>query len=113
MRLSWCWASIAVVVSACATTPEPAPPPRLQMAAMAAEPCALYRLPSSPTLSDLETGFATRGAELVDCDGRRRLAVETAKAEHDLQDRWLAPQGKRGWRLFSRGKSADAAASHP
>jgi hypothetical protein len=107
----------AAILAGCASTTAPIAPPRLQMPPTAQESCALYLLPPSPTVSDLEVGFATRGAQLVDCDGRRRLAVETAQAEHEVQDRWLAPPPARGWWPFGRGlnhdKSAAAAGSRP
>ncbi len=37
-------------------------------------------------MADLETGYAARGAQIVACDGARRLAVETLLAERALQD---------------------------
>lgn len=61
----------------------------------ARDACDLYRLPSNPTRSDLEIGYATRGAQLVECEAKRRLAVETADAEHKLEDRWLADRERR------------------
>jgi hypothetical protein len=57
------------------------------MPAEASRPCALYLLPQSATQSDLETGFAQRGAQIVACDAARSLAVQTHEAEHQLQDR--------------------------
>jgi hypothetical protein len=65
------------------------------MPAAAASPCALYMLPGNPTESDLDIGYATRGANLIACDAARRLAVQTWAAEHELQDRRAA--AKRGW----------------
>jgi hypothetical protein len=44
-------------------------------------------LPAEPTLGDLEAAYAARGAQVVACDGARRLAVETLLAERALQDR--------------------------
>jgi hypothetical protein len=103
----------ALCLSACATTASPpVAPPRLQMPSSATEPCSLYRLPEQPTLADLEVALAARGAALVDCDGRRRLAVETAQAEHDLQDQWRTPRPTRK-RLFNLGTSGGAAGSRP
>ena len=58
--------------------------PRLALAAEARAPCALHMLPSQPTLSDLEIGYVTRGAQIVACDAARRLAVETYEAQQAL-----------------------------
>jgi len=41
-------------------------------------------LPPQPTLSDLEIGYVTRGAQIVACDAARRLAVETYEAQQAL-----------------------------
>jgi hypothetical protein len=38
------------------------------------------------TLSDLEIGYVTRGAQILACDAARRLAVETLLAERRAQD---------------------------
>jgi hypothetical protein len=56
------------------------------MPAEATRPCAIYRLPASPTQADLEIGYATRGAQLAACDAARALAVQTHAAEHTMQD---------------------------
>ena len=56
-------------------------PPRLTLPAMANRPCELHRLPSAPTVSDLEAGYMTRGRQIADCDAARWLAVETLMAE--------------------------------
>jgi len=53
-------------------------------------------LPEAPGLADLEAAYLTRGAQIVACDGARRLAVETLTAERAMQDRW-AGAGK-GWK---------------
>lgn len=58
--------------------------PRLALAAEAKAPCALHVLPLQPTLADLEIGYVTRGAQIVACDGARRLAVETYEAQQGL-----------------------------
>jgi hypothetical protein len=55
------------------------------MPAEAQRSCALYVLPAAPTQADLEIGYTRRGAQLVACDGARRLAVETHEAEHALE----------------------------
>jgi hypothetical protein len=56
------------------------------MPAEASRPCELYRLPVTPTLADLELGYAQRGLQILACDGARRLAVETHAREHALED---------------------------
>ncbi len=62
-------------------------PVRLALPETATRPCALATLPAEPTLGDLEAAYAARGAQIVACDGARRLAVETLLAERMLQDR--------------------------
>ena len=54
-----------------------APPPELTIPAEARQACELYRLPENPTQADLEVGYVTRGAQLIECDGRRAIAVTT------------------------------------
>jgi hypothetical protein len=69
----------------------------------AVEPCGLYRLGEAAMQADLEIGYATRGAQLVECDARRRLAVETATAEHALQDELKIARASRArpwWRFW-------------
>ena len=109
------WTAVcAISLAGCATTAPPAvAPPRLQMPSAAAEPCHLHRLPDQPTLADLEIALAARGAALVECDGRRRLAVDTAQAEHALQDQWLASPSKGRFSWLSRGRSGGGAGSRP
>jgi hypothetical protein len=43
-------------------------------------------LPAQPTLADLEAAYMSRGAQIVACDGARRLAVDALLAERALQD---------------------------
>ncbi len=62
--------------------------PRLTLPEAATRACALATLPEAPSLADLEAAYLTRGAQLVACDGARRLAVETLTAERAMQDRW-------------------------
>jgi len=52
----------------------------------AIRPCALATLPPEPTTGDLDAAYVLRGAQLVACDGARRLAVETLQAERAMQD---------------------------
>nr|WP_314433818.1 hypothetical protein [uncultured Brevundimonas sp.] len=47
-------------------------------------------LPSEPTLGDLEAAYVERGAQIVACDGARRLAVETLEAERNANMSWVA-----------------------
>lgn len=73
-------------------------PPRLVLAEAATRPCTLATLPETPSLADLEAAYLLRGAQIVACDGARRLAVETLDAERLMQDLWLTTQkrGRRG-----------------
>lgn len=60
----------------------------------AEQACALYVLPEMPTQADLEIGYATRGAQLIACDALRALAVDTHRAEHELEAKALKPRRK-------------------
>lgn len=73
-------------------------PPRLVLSEAATRPCALATLPETPSLADLEVAYLLRGAQIVACDGARRLAVEALTAERLMQDRWMGAQkrGRRG-----------------
>jgi hypothetical protein len=79
-----------VATSACATSVQPLRvAPRVETPAEAKRPCEIYRLPPAPNQSDLELGYAERGAQIVACDAARRLAVESHEAEHALEDEAL------------------------
>ncbi len=65
-------------------------PVRLALPEAARRPCALAVLPSEPTLGDLEAAYVERGAQIVACDGARRLAVETLEAERNANMSWVA-----------------------
>jgi hypothetical protein len=67
------------------------------MPAEAVRACSLYVLPAMPSQSDLEIGYATRGAQVVACDAARALAVQTHTAEHALEDQ-ITPKGRRSAR---------------
>ena len=69
--------------------------PRLVLPEAATRPCALATLPDAPSLADLEAAYLTRGAQIVACDGARRLAVETLVAERAMQERWLEAGRRR------------------
>lgn len=74
--------------------------PRLTLPEAASAPCALASLPARPGQADLEVAYMTRGAQIVACDGARRLAVETLLAEREMQDRWraaLQPKRRGYW----------------
>ena len=62
-------------------------PPRLTLPEAVTRPCALATLPEAPGLADLEAAYLLRGAQIVACDGARRLAVETLMAERAMQER--------------------------
>ncbi|GLK49619.1 hypothetical protein GCM10017620_25920 [Brevundimonas intermedia] len=46
-------------------------------------------LPAQPTEKDLETLYTARGAAIVACEAKRRLAVETYAGEHADEAAWL------------------------
>lgn len=77
--------------------------PQVSIDASAEERCPLYRLPANPTQAELETGYTTRGTQILTCDGRRQLAADTLEAEHRLQAQFTALQAKRAqpwWRRW-------------
>ena len=84
----------ALMTANCAGSPpiSTVAPPRLDLAEAATRPCALATLPEPPGLADLEAAYLSRGAQIVACDGARRLAVEALVAERAMQDRWIASQ---------------------
>jgi hypothetical protein len=61
-------------------------PVRLSLPEAATRPCALAVLPAEPTAGDLDAAYVQRGAQILACDGARRLAVETLLAERALQE---------------------------
>ncbi|MED5536366.1 MAG: hypothetical protein VX661_00820 [Pseudomonadota bacterium] len=75
------------MTASCAGSPRisPVAPPRLALPETASRPCALATLPAAPTLADLEAAYMLRGAQVLACDGARRLAVETLLAERAMQ----------------------------
>lgn len=78
-------------------------PPRLVLPDAARRPCALAVLPDDPVRADLEAAYMVRGAQIVACDGARRLAVDTLLAERDAQDRWRMSRWPLAERLIGRG----------
>lgn len=78
----------AVMTANCAASPpiSPVAPTRLVLPEAATRPCALATLPAEPTAGDLDEAYVLRGAQIVACDGARRLAVETLLAERAMQD---------------------------
>ena len=104
MRTTLCLASAllacATMIAGCATSrPEPVKPPRLTLPEAALKACVLPVLPATPTAADLDAAYLARGAQIVACDGARRLAVETLEAERQLTDEWLKIEERRrqGW----------------
>lgn len=63
-------------------------------------PCSLATLPAEPTMGDLEVGYVLRGAQIVACDGARRLAVDTLMAERAMQVQQAAEKQPRRWWRF-------------
>ncbi len=97
--------ALPLLTAACATPARKLPVaiPRTDIPADAARACALYLLPASPTQADLEIGFATRGAQILDCDGRRAQAVAAHQLEHDIQDQAAAARAERArpwWKIW-------------
>ncbi len=87
----------APMISNCAGLPRSLPDaPQIEMPAEALRPCALSRLPEQPSQSDIDIAYAQRGADLVACDGARRLAVQTHAAEHLLEAQSAYPA--KHWR---------------
>lgn len=72
----------AVLTSGCASWfPTPAPLPLLTIPDAVREPCRLPILPESPTWADVEAYYTLRGAALVECEARRRIAVDGFDAQ--------------------------------
>ena len=95
------WTPIALSVCAAMTANCAASPPismvapvRLVLPEVARRPCALAVLPSEPTLGDLEAAYVERGAQIVACDGARRLAVETLEAERNANGKSASVKGR-------------------
>ena len=87
------WTTAALIACAtmtanCAALPpiSTVAPARLVLPEAAIRPCALATLPAEPTAGDLDAAYLLRGAQIVACDGARRLAVETLLAERAMQD---------------------------
>ena len=78
----------ATMTANCAASPplSRVAPARLVLPESAIRPCALATLPPEPTAGDLDAAYVLRGAQIVACDGARRLAVETLLAERAMQD---------------------------
>ena len=78
----------ATMTASCAASPpiSPVAPARLVLPEATTRPCALGTLPAEPTVGDLDAANLLRGAQIVACDGARRLAVETLLAERAMQD---------------------------
>ena len=94
------WNTAALIVCAAMTASCAGSPPistvapvRLTLPEAATRPCALATLPADPTAGDLDAAYAERGAQIIACDGARRLAVETLLAERAMQD---AQAGQNG-----------------
>lgn len=85
----------AAMTASCAGSPpiSTVAPARLTLPEAATRPCALATLPADPSAGDLDAAYAQRGAQIIACDGARRLAVETLLAERAMQD---AQAGQNG-----------------
>lgn len=69
--------------------------PRVTAEPIAEEPCRLYTLPAGATRDDLEVGYETRGAQVIACEGKRKLMAATLQAQHNALDGWEAARAKR------------------
>jgi len=87
------------MIASCAVSPRisTVAPPRLALPDATLRPCSLATLPAEPTVGDLEAGYMLRGAQVVACDGARRLAVETLIAERAMREAQAVDQ-RRGVR---------------
>lgn len=94
--------AFALTMFSCATLGPPSALPRLAIPPAASEPCTLSLLPADATEADGENLIKQRGAEVVLCDGKRQLAIDTLIAERDLIDRATAPPAPWWRRLWSR-----------
>lgn len=104
---------LTLMLGACGTTTlfsapkarQAAPPakaPRVEAPPEATRACPLYVLPANPTNDDLKVGYATRGAQVIACDGRRQLALAALDRQHNALDRHEAERARRRcpwWRL--------------
>jgi uncharacterized lipoprotein YajG len=89
------WGACMLLTSSCASRPQLSQAvPRIAMPAEATQPCSLFVLPASPSMSDLEIGYVTRGSQIATCDAARDLAVQTHAAEHALQDQIMGKSAK-------------------
>lgn len=76
--------------------------PRVEAPAEAMRACPLYTLPVNPTNDDLKVGYATRGAQVIACDGRRQLALAALGQQHNALDAFELARAKRRcawWKL--------------
>lgn len=67
--------------------------------------CALYTLPAdrAPTRADLEIGYATRGLQVLECDGKRILANAGMTEQRAALDKWEQARADRGcpwWKVW-------------
>ncbi len=97
------------MIASCAPSAPPSAltglPPQIAVPADADTPCELA-VSAYLTIEDLELALRQRGDALVDCDGRRALAVDALRREHGLQAQWLAQREARArsawFRVFTR-----------
>ena len=71
-------------------------PPRLVLAEATTRPCGLATLPEAPSLAELEAAYLLRGAQILACDGARRLAIEALIAERAMLDGWIGVETQGG-----------------
>lgn len=71
--------------------------PRVPSPPEATRSCELYTLPTDrvPERADLEIGYATRGLQILECDGRRQLAVSANTEQQDVLTAWEQARADR------------------
>lgn len=83
--------------------------PRVSPPAIADEPCQLYTLPADAQRDDLEVGYETRGAQVIACEGKRKLQKAANVEQHNALDGWEKARAKRRceWWKFGMCKPPD------
>ena len=103
LTLSLTIASLACVsmTTGCANSARNSAPvaasPRVPPRPEALVSCALYVLAKDrvPTRADLEIGYATRGLQVLECDGKRLLSNATLTEQHAALDKWEQDRADR------------------
>lgn len=95
----------ALTISSCAagasSVDREATAPRLAMPPQARQACSLSTL-EGEAWADAAVLARMRGADVLECDGRRRLAVDTHDEEHRLEAEHEAMRWERNRSLWQR-----------